>query len=121
MIKVYKANIIEGLKYLSDYDLQRLAWIEDPDICSSFSDEVAIVFEENGLEKALDQGKTVFGKKADSALRELNEEVEHIGYNRPEKELIDSPEMQIVREKAAHALELILKSDGSESTVEIIE
>jgi len=37
------------------------------------------------------------------------------------QETIKDPKMQIVREKATKALELILASDGKEYTVEIME
>jgi hypothetical protein len=108
------------LEHLSDYEFQKVAWTYESNIYSSYSDEVEAVFDE-GLEDALYSGHIVFGKAADKALRRLNKKIEAVGYERNDEELIDSQEMVIIRERAAKALELVLKSDGSESTVEIVE
>ncbi len=118
--KIYKFNIIEGLRYLSNKELQRYAWFEENDIYFPYIDQVESVFLDSGLEGILDK-ETIFGKEADQALRELNAMVDAIGYDRDERDLINAPEMEAVRQKAAEALTLILASDGSESTVEIIE
>ncbi len=117
--KVYKFNVIDGLQHLFSKEWQIEAWIKENDIWSSFVDEVETVFLDSGLEGILDK-ETIFGKEADQALRELNIMVDAIGYDRDERELIDAPEMEAVRQKAAEALALVLASDGSESTVEII-
>ncbi len=119
--KVYKFNVIEGLESLASYDFQKIAWFENNQgIVSSFEIMTSLVFEASALEVALYK-QVVFSQKADIALRELNELVENIGYNKDERELINSPEMEIVRQKAAEALVLVIASDGSESTVEIVE
>lgn len=120
MTKVYKKNLVEGLKYLSSRDLQITAWIEENDIYSSFVDEVEAVYTDTGLEYALRQGEVVFDKVTDKALVELLEIIEALGFEHSEKELIDMPEMQVIREKAKAALDLVKASDGLESTVEII-
>ena len=118
--KVYKFNVIAGLESLASHDFQKVAWFEnDQGIVSSYGDMVSLVFEASALEEPLYK-RIVFSKKADNALRELDSMVEAIGYDRDERELIDSPEMEAVRQKAAEALALVKASDGSESTVEII-
>jgi len=118
---VYKTNIIEGLRDLSSYTFQKVAWFEnDQGLCSSFSDDDAAVFEDTGLESALKAGEIVFGKEADDVLRKLNEMIYAIGYKRDERELIDAPEMQAVREQALVCLRAIEACDLSESTVELV-
>jgi hypothetical protein len=123
MIKVYKNNIIEGLNYLSSYELQKIAWFEnDQGLSSSYVEDVESVFDDTGLDDALNEGHVVFDKKTDSALRELDESTNSIDeFTQTDEEIFNSPEMAIVRKKAAKALELVLASDGAESTVEIIE
>ncbi len=81
------------------------------------------MFDDFHLEKALyDDGVIVFSREADQAIRDLNDEVVKIdSYDYSEEVLIALPEMQIIREKAAKALELVKVSDGRESTVEIVE
>ncbi|MEK6745701.1 MAG: hypothetical protein AABY33_01535 [Pseudomonadota bacterium] len=121
-MKIYKTNIIKGLEDLASYHFQKIAWFEnDQGLSSSFSEDVEAVFMDTGLEDALDANEIVFGKEVDEALRDLDKTVDGIGYHRDERELINSPEMRIVRVKAAKVLELIKASDGRESTVEIIE
>ena len=122
--RIYKKNVIEVLEYLSSYDFQKIAWFEnDQGLMYSFNENVSDLFDDFYLEKALyDEGVIVFSKDADQALRDLNDVVEKIdGRDYREEVLIELPEMQIIREKAAIALALIEASDGSESTVEIIE
>lgn len=121
-MKVYRSNILEGLRYLSSKELQKIAWFEnDQGICSSFNDEVAIVYEENGLEDAFKAGHIVFSREADNALRLLDKMVMEIDDYRDERDLIDSPEMELIRQMAAQCIALIEASDGSESTVELID
>ena len=116
-----------ALKALADYDFQKIAWFEnEKGLMYSFSNNISDLFDDYYLEEALyDDTVIVFGVSADKALRELNDSVETVirkGYLRKsESFLIQSTEMQIVREIAAKALALVEASDGSESTVEIIE
>lgn len=122
MSKVYKTNVIRGLEHLSSYDFQKNAWFENNlGLLSSYMEDVESVFDDTGLEYALDNDQVVFGHVADNALRELSILLDSIGYDKNEEELIDSPEMQLVRDKAAKALALIQASDYSESTVDIVE
>ena len=124
---IYKKNVMAALKALADYDFQKIAWFEnEKGLMYSFSNNISDLFDDYYLEEALyDDTVIVFGVSADKALRELNDSVETVirkGYLRKsESFLIQSTEMQIVREIAAKALALVEASDGSESTVEIIE
>ena len=119
---IYRKNVEEALFHLSDYDSQVNSWFEnDKGLMSSFGDDVEAVFQDTGLEYALNKGEIIFDKLTDESLLSLNSEVERVGYDRSEEELIDSPEMDIIRAKAAKALALVQASDASESTVEIRE
>ncbi len=123
MFKIYKSNVIEALQMLSDYQFQKLAWfLNDRGVVASYNENVMWVFDDTALGDALDEGEVIFGANADNALRDLESETDKIeGDDYLEEEIIDMPQMQVIREKAARALELILQSDGSESTVEIVE
>ena len=120
---IYKRNVIEALHDLSSLEFQNVAWFpNNQGLSSDFTDDVNAVFDDFRLLKALHAtNMIVFSVQADQALRELNEICDDVGYDKNEYDLIHSPNMQIVREKAAKALALVLASDGSESTVEIIE
>ena len=123
MFKIYKNNVIEALQMLSDYQFQKLAWfLNDRGVVTSYNENVMWVFDDTALGDALDEGEVIFGANADNALRDLESETDKIeGDDYLEEEIIDMPQMQVIREKAARALELVLQSDGSESTVEIVE
>lgn len=122
--RIYKKNVIEALQALSNYEFQKVAWFENNQgLMYSFSENISDLFDDFYLEKALYDGKViVFDKETDQALRDLNDAVTRIMHNSlSEKELLNHPKMQVVREKAAKALASIEASDGSESTVEIVE
>ena len=117
--EIYVRNVLEGLEALSSYNFQRLAWFpNDEDIMSSFNEDVMCLYD--ALGDALYK-KTVFDKETDSVLRELRDMVMDIPDDVDERELIDAPEMEAIRQKAAEALRLVQASDHQGSTVEIIE
>ena len=122
MHRIYKSNVIEALEYLSYYEFQKVAWFpNDKDLMASYNENVMWVFDDTNLNDALNDGKIIFGKAADDALRDLDKETDKIeGNDFSEEEIIDMPQMQIIRQKAAKALELVKASDGSETTVEIV-
>lgn len=119
---VLVTNVVDGLRCLASYDFQKVAWFEnDLGLCSAYNEDVEAIFMDTGLEDALDNGEVVFGKEADDALKELDKACDAIGYHRDERELVESPEMKIIRDMARNCLRLVRESDGSESTVELVE
>jgi hypothetical protein len=129
MIFVSKKALIEALEDLSSYDFQKVTWFKkDEDlkpyeIISSYTDDIIAVFDDSGLGDALNTGEVVFGLSADNALRDLDEATNAIdGFHLSEEEILDSPEMAIVREKAAIALQLV-KASMSEGggTIRIVD
>ena len=122
--KIYKKNVLEDLTSLASYEFQNIAWFENNQgVSASFTWSVDDLFEDFHLREALYEDEIiVFDRKADQALRDLNEVITPINEDSYRgRELIDSPEMEKVRQKAAEALEFVKASDGAESTVEIIE
>ncbi len=123
MRRIYKKNVIQGLEDLSSRGFQEVAWFKNNQgLSSSFGDDVNAVFDDTALGDMLENEETVFGKAADDALRDLDESTNAIDeFTMSDEEILNAPEMDIVRQKAALALELVKASDGSESTVEIVE
>ena len=124
MTKIYKTNIIEGLKDLSDINYQTDIWLnkDNPDeLVDSFIEAANMLFDDSSVDYYIEKGHVLFDNQSTKALKDLSVAVDAVDEFRSEEEIINDPKMQIVREKAAYALELILKSDGSESTVEIVE
>lgn len=121
-MKVYKNNVIEGLKDLASYDFQKAIWFENEyKIYSSFDEDVETVFFDSGLSDALAKDMIVFGYEADSALKELERLCDSIGYewSGRERELLESSEMVLVRGLAKDCLRLMRSNKFLEGTVEI--
>jgi len=113
---VYADNIVYSLKHASDYNFQKqtllnptgpYVWI--------FHEDYDAIYEDNGLEVAWKKGKIVFSKEADAALLDLAILMlplvkEQSKKNIPDRILVDMPEMDIIRQKAAFALKLVRKA-----------
>lgn len=90
------------------------------DESGGYNENVLDLFYDSMLDEALKAGETVFGSEADAALRELEAATVKIDDDDyPDADLINAPQMQIVREKAAKALVLVKASTGDGGTVEI--
>jgi hypothetical protein len=122
MFLIYRDNVVEALKYLSDYNYQKTTWFENnQSLIGSYNENVMWVFDDTTLSDALVSGETIFGKIVDDALRDLEKETDKIeGDDYSEAEILHMPQMEVIRQKAAKALALVKASDGSESTVEIV-
>lgn len=121
--KIFKKNVVEALENLSSEAYQKIAWFQnDQGLSSSYIDTLLGLFDDTALIDIMDEGEIVFSIQADKALRDLAIEtsrVEALGMS--DAILIDSIEMKNIRQKAAKILILINQSDGSESTIEIVE
>lgn len=106
----------EGAKYVDPKNSGTYVRIQkaDPNEC------VMALYDDTGLDDYLYK-KTIFDKDADYALKELDHMVMAIPDDVDERELIDSPEMEAIRKKAAEALRLVRASTYEGSTVEIVE
>lgn len=122
--KIYKRILLDSLLELSDIEYQRRVWLN----CNNFSGDMSSFVEaannflgDSLVKTTLNQNEILFDKKTTKALQELSGVINAVDEYRPEEEIINDPLMQIVREKAAKALELVKASDYSESTVDIVE
>lgn len=122
--KIYKDILVSALKELADKDYQQRIWLntgDQPVYTLSFVEAVINVFDDAVVIDALRANQIIFDKKVTKGLRELHDATDAVNEYRTEEEIINDPLMEIVRQKAAQVLALIEASDGSESTVEIIE
>ena len=124
MKRIYIKNLIEALEDLSNYNFQKIAWFpNNKNLCSSYVEDVIAVFDGSGLDAALSTGEVIFDIATDKAFRDLEESTNAIDeFTQSDEEILDSPEMAIVREKAAIALALVKASvvEGN-GTIKIIE
>lgn len=122
--KIFKQNVEKALEDLANPSFSRtISTAEGNKIWYfSFAELVLAVFDDTALSNIIEEGETVFSKEADAALKDLDESTNAIDeLTQTDEEIFNSPEMEVVRQKAARALELVRASDGSESTVEIVE
>jgi|CXWL01.1.fsa_nt_gi hypothetical protein len=128
--RVYKGNIVNILQGLSDRNYQERVWLNINNLeglVDSFVEAVCMLFDDCVVGDYLKEGEILFDLRTTNALHELDVAIGAVkasdenGQYRSQEEIINDPLMQVVREKAAKALELIEASDGRESTVEIIE
>ena len=122
--KIYKGNIIGILKEFADSNYQNKAWLNaglKPVMTISFVEAANMLFDDCVVKDYIQEGEILFDKKVTKALRELYDATDAVNEFRSEEEIINDPMMETVRQKAAIALNLIQSSDGSGSTVEIIE
>jgi len=124
MKRIYKNNIVSLLKELSDIEFQKNIWlnVNNPrGLVCSFVEAVNMLFDDCVVTEYLNEGEIIISKSVTKALKELSLALDSVNEYRPEEEIINDPLMDIVRVKAAECLVLIEASDGSESTVDIIE
>jgi hypothetical protein len=124
ILRIYKSNITTLIRELSSIRYQSNVWLhvmDEPGLSVSFDEAVNMLFDDSAVDYYLEQGHILFDHPSTQALRELSAAVDEVDEFRPTEEIINDPKMQIVRDKAAQALALILASDGARSTVEIVE
>ncbi len=122
--RVYKGNIVNILRGLSDRSYQERVWLNKNNLeglVDSFVESCCMLFDDCVVKHYLQEGEILFDKKVTKALWDLHDATDAVDEFRTEEEIIDDPLMQVVREKAAIVLKLIQASDGREGTVEIVE
>jgi hypothetical protein len=111
-------HVRAALHEMSDLEYQSRVWTGrgGRDEMSSFVECVERLYDDSGLELALDADEPVFGTAIDDQLRELGNLVGKIDADQSPEELIASPRMRMARERAGAILSAIDKgaSDAAE-------
>lgn len=110
MIYIYVNKLMSALRDLSDRDFQNRVWlhVEGPEI-SFFDEAVCQAFDDTGLSVSLNKGRCPPELDANSfaALKELHDTTSRVPESLDVATLLDSPQMEEVREKARTALCLL--------------
>jgi hypothetical protein len=96
--------VVDGLRELSDIDLQRRSWVEG--LGGRLPSPVELVcqlFDDSGLGDLLDIGR-VFSVESDGALKELGRRVSLVNMDQPLDDLLEDPDWHRVVKKAKEAL-----------------
>jgi len=126
--RIYKENIVGILKELADKEYQLQVWLNTgrkPGMTISFVEAACMLFDDCVIGHYLRDNEIILDEKVTQALWELDAAVDAVperdknGEFRLEKDIINDPLMDVVREKAARALFLVNVSTGEGSTVDI--
>jgi hypothetical protein len=100
--------IVECLRELSDRAAQQRLWLSTGhgDV-SSFTEAIEQLFTDSGLDGELQKRTTGLGVRAEDTLMKLRDAARHVDRAAPRDKLIESAEMQRVRELAAASLRAI--------------
>jgi hypothetical protein len=104
---VYKEIVLEKLKELSDIEIQRRLWCAISGEVSSFTECVSQLFDDSGLSSAFEKHQPVFGPIADETLRQLDRAISRIDQSLPPADLLERPQMRVIRGIASKALRLL--------------
>lgn len=107
MSSINKNLILECLHELSDRKLQESLWQSSTGKISSFTEVVEQLYTDSGLESKLQDHSTGFGMAAEAALLALSRQLEAIKGTGSPRKLIESDEMENVRQLAGKVLSLI--------------
>ncbi|TAE34227.1 MAG: hypothetical protein EAY65_03020 [Alphaproteobacteria bacterium] len=122
--KIFKSTIMNLLHNLASLEYQQDVWLNQnnpENLIGSFVETVNMLFDDSIISYLLENNEVIISHEITQTLRDLDRLLDLVNEFRPEIEIINDPQMILVRQKAAEALALVLMSDGSESTVEIID
>lgn len=113
MIKIDKKQVMDALKYIADYDFQKIAWLSTGAYpVSSFIEDYCGLFDDTGLSDTMKINQPVFSEAADQALIELRDAMDKVDDKRPPGLVLNDPLMASVREKAVKVLQLLQASEA---------
>ena len=117
--KIFQDILIPALENLASEAHQRYTWFPNAEgDMSSLIEDVNNVFNDASVTDALENNQIIYDRKVTEALRELDDAQAPVNEDRDPEEIINDPQMQVVREKAARVLELIKVSEREGNTVE---
>ena len=126
MMYVYKTRMLNNLKELSDIAYQEIVWMNAGDIAGesiSYTEATCGIYDDALVGDVLpEENEIIFDLRVTKALRELDEITNGVSeHGRETLEFIHSPEMAIIRQKAAEVLTLIQQSAMKGNTVRFVE
>jgi len=105
-------NFVEDLGLFSNKDAQMFLWDakgNNGEYVGCFSEQYCTLFNDTGLDDALDENSTGLPTEIDEKLKLLDKTLSRIDQEKPQNVIIESEEMDVVRELASKILILIEK------------
>jgi hypothetical protein len=98
-------EIIEALEELSDVEAQKRLWVNGgPEGVSSFTEAICGVFDDGGVTRALESGELAQRPKLQKLFEQLDALVGKVDEGRPPDQIIQDPEMAVIRDVASQLL-----------------
>jgi hypothetical protein len=115
MIRVYN-TILDDLEKTSSYERQKYEWLDnEEDIISSYTEDYYSLFWDSCLMFDYERSDVVFGPEIDDAIKNLHALMAAIdGYKYTEEEILNMPEMVVIREEAARILKMLKEPNPNE-------
>lgn len=121
MVKtVVRSLVLEVLREFADLEYQRRVWARgSPTEVSGINDATAALYDDSGLDDALEKNAVTFSKEIDAQLRKLLpmlKAFQELAANQPISKLIETPEWSAVRERAHQIAAAIEQASASQKT-----
>jgi hypothetical protein len=117
--KIIEDIVLSALHELADASYQERVWIEGSTTeVSSLNEAVAALFDDSGLDVALEKNAVTFSAEIDACLRELRSALQTClrrQTRQATRDLIQSLEWSLIRKKAAWLLAEIKKVEGGQN------
>jgi hypothetical protein len=109
-------TLFDDLEKTSSYDRQRYEWLDNEEgIVSSFTEDYYSLFWDSGLMYLYERHPIIFGPEIDNGLKNLHVMMTAIdGYKYTEEEILNMPEMVVIREEAARILKMLKEPNPNE-------
>jgi hypothetical protein len=109
-------TLFDWLEKTSSYDRQRYEWLDNEEgIVSSYTEDYYGMFWDSGLMDYYEEIPFIFGHEIDNGLKNLHALMAAIdGYKYTEEEILNMPEMVVIREEAARILKMLKQPNPNE-------
>jgi hypothetical protein len=109
-------TLFDWLEKASNYERQKYEWLDNEEgIISSFTEDYYGMFWDSGLMIKYEYYPVIFGPKIDDAIKNLHAMMAAIdGYKYTEEEILNMPEMVVIREEAARILKMLKEPNPNE-------
>lgn len=93
------ADVLDGLKELSDSNLQQRLWVDGNDEMSSYTEAICMIFDDSGLGLSIEKGS--LDEPLLGSFKELDEVIDTIPENETPEDIMGHPNMPKLQQVAS--------------------
>lgn len=98
-MKILWSDVLDGLKELSDSNLQQRLWIDGNDEMSSYTEAICMIFDDSGLGLSIEKGS--LDEPLLRSFKELGEVIDTIPENEAPENIMSHPNMPKLQQLAS--------------------